>query len=218
MKHNDNAATLAFKSQVDRMQDYFKAAGVEVPRTHLMEAAARFSGARDWRTLRAELGAKELPKKRPVPNLNGKSVRVYFEVHARSNYGDGPQFCWTDIDQRWVNRAFELRALCEEKNLSEIEDDFDMPDWMDDGEFRINTQGVSVTWNEFWFYGYPKHADYVCETSPVDIDKLMEQVLNTESAELYCFETPGVLDDLMGILERDEDHPDYVTENDPRCI
>jgi hypothetical protein len=217
MKHNDNAATQGFKTQVDRMQDYFKAAGIQVPRTHLMEAAARFTGARDWRTLRAELESKDVPKKVVVPNLNGKSIRVYFEVKVRDESGDGPQFCWTDIDQRWVDRAYELRALCEERHLTEIEDDFDTPDWMDDGEYRISTEGITISQSQFWFYGYPKHTSYVVETNPFEIDTLVDLVQSAAGAELFLVSHNSEVSSIMDILARDEDHPAFVSEEDA-CV
>jgi hypothetical protein len=217
MKHNDNAATQAFKSQVDRMQDYFKAAGVEVPRTHLMEAAARFNGARDWRTLRAELESKETPKGPVVPSLAGKCVRVYFEVQVRDICGDGPQFCWTDVDQRWVNRMYELSALCKERNLSELDDDFDSPDWMDDGEYRITNDGITVSESQFWFYGTPKHAEYKVETDPFGIDELVKLVQNVSGSELFLLSSTDTVYSIMDNLARDDDHPNFVNEEDP-CV
>lgn len=217
MKYNDNAATQAFKSQVDRMQDYFKAAGVDVPRTHLMEAAARFTGARDWRTLRAELESKETLEGPVVPDLAGKRVRVYFEVHLRDICGDGPQFCWTDVDQRWVNRIYELRALCKERNLSEIDDNFDTPDWMDDGEFRIRTEGITVSESQFWFFGCPKNADYNVETDPFEIDELVKQVQNVSGSELFLLSSKDTVYSIMDNLARDDDHPNFVNEDAP-CV
>lgn len=218
MKHNDNAATQAFKTQVDRMQDYFKAAGVEVQRTHLMEAAARFTGARDWRTLRSELASKDTSKSPVVvPNLAGKRVRVYFEVEVQDIAGDGPQFCWTDVDQRWVDRVYELRTLCKERNLTEIEDDFDTPDWMDDGEFRMRGDGIKVSQTQFWFFGSPKHAEYSVETNPFEIDELVKLVQDVSGTELFLLSSKDTVYSIMDELARDDDHPNFVNEDDP-CV
>jgi hypothetical protein len=219
MKHNNTPAVVDFKAQVDRMADYLQAAGYEVKRTHLMEASARFQGARDWRTLRAELENKPVKQTLAVPDLKGKTVRIYMDVQARSNHGEGPQFCWTDINQAWVNRVYELRALCAEKHVSEIDDDFDAPDWMDDfGTYRIQSDGITVTQSQFWFYGFPKHADYRVETSPFFIEKVIELAQRTTRNELYFFSDKYTVDSLMGELGRGKDHPEFVSSDDDDCV
>jgi hypothetical protein len=219
MKHNDTPAVVDFKAQVDRMAEFLKAAGYEIKHTHLMEAGARFQGARDWRTLRAEMEYKPVKPKLAIPDLKGKSVRIYMDVHARSNYGEGPDYCWTNIDQDWVNRVYELRAICKEKHLSEIDDDFDVPDWMDDmGRYRISSDGITVSQNDFWFYGFPKHMDYRIETDPLTIDKVIELVLATTQKELFFFRDASVIESLMDELGRDEDHEDFVGPDDTSVI
>jgi hypothetical protein len=221
MKHLDNAAVVEFKSQVDRMADFLQAAGYDIKRTHLVEAGARFAGARDWRTLRA--GLTDQPAAAPalftVPNLGGKTVRVYFDVHARSSCGEGPQFCWTDINQAWVNRVWQLRTLCKETNVAEIDDDFDMPDWMDSfGTYRIRSDGLTVTQSQFWFHGQPKHADYRVETDPLDLDALLAHVQATTAKELYLLSDVYAVDALMEELGRDESHADFVSSDTPDCL
>lgn len=219
MKHNDTVAVVDFKAQVDRMADFLAAAGYDVKRTHLVEAGARFQGARDWRTLRAELESKPFVEKSPVPDLGGKSVRVYFDVHACSQYGESPRYCWTDINQSWVNRMYELRGMCKTKNLSSIDDDFDVPDWMDDsGIYRIQGDGLTVSWDQFWFYGHPKHADYRIETHPIDIDAFIGHVQSAIAKELYFVADPESVDDLMAQLERDEDDADFASSADEALI
>jgi hypothetical protein len=214
MKVTQNVAVADFKSQVDRMADYLAAAGYEVKRTHLVEASARFQGARDWRTLRSELTSKAVSAKTKVPVLGDKVIRIYMDVHARSDWGSGPRFCWTDISQAWVNRAFELRDLCVQKNLSEIEDGFDVPDWMDDaGTYRIQEDCITVCQREFWYSGYPKHTDYKVETSPILFDSFIEKILETikkGKKEVYLLEDAASLDELMLDLSYEPGHPSYI--------
>lgn len=219
MKHQDNAAVIEFKSQVDRMADFLQAAGYDVKRTHLMEAGARFTGARDWRTLRAGLSDQPAAAPVAVPNLHGRTVRIFLDVHARSATGEGPQFCWTDINQAWVNRVWQLRTLCKEKHLSDIDDDFDVPDWMDDfGTYRIQGSGLTVTQTDFWFHGQPKHADYIVETEPLDLDKLIAHIQVSASKELYLLGDSYSVDALMDELGRGEDHADFVSSADLDCV
>lgn len=219
MKHNDTVAVVDFKTQVDRMADFLAAAGYDIKRTHLVEAGARFQGARDWRTLRAELETKPFVEKLAIPDLGGKSVRVYFEVHANSTYGESPRYCWTDINQSWVNRMYELRGMCKTKNLSSIDDDFDVPDWMDDfGAYRIQGDGITVSWDQFWFYGHPKNAEYDIETHPLAIDDFIGQVQAAKAKELYFFNDPQSVDDLMVQLGRDEDDENFATSENEELI
>lgn len=219
MKHNDTVAVVDFKTQVDRMADFLKAAGYEVKHTHLMEAGARFQGARDWRTLRAELETKPFVENLPVPDLGGKTVRAYFDVHSTGEFDENPDFCWTDINQAWVNRIYELRNMCKSKNLSSIDDDFDVPDWMDDfGTYRIQGEGITVAWDQFWFYGRPKHSSSNIETHLIGLDDFIAAVQAATTKELYFLTHADSVDTLMETLGRDEGDEGFVTSANEELI
>ena len=204
------------------MADYFKAAGYDIKHTHLVEASARFCGFRNWRTLRSELMTTPhiVPAPgRVVPDLGGKAVRVYMGVHACHEYGESPDYCWTDINQSWVNRVFELRAASDSLNLSEMEDSCEVPDWMDDfGTYRIQYDCLKVAGDEFWYKGEPKHCDYSVETYMIHIDKLIHLVQGCSRGELYLFKDRFDVDSLMEKLGREEGDANFVDSDEADCI
>lgn len=221
MKQAETAAVVDFKAQVDRMADFLIAAGYDIKRTHLMEAGARFQGARDWRTLRTELSSKEKPIKKPkvaVPDLNGGSVRVYFEPHDCGSGGGAPQFCYTDITQSWVNKIFQLRAKCAGKDaVYSVDSEFDWVEWLDKGDIpRMTRVGIRVYDNEFAYFAQPKHWDNEIETPLVEIDGLIREVQAAIAAgisELYLFQQGSLADDvaaLMDFLDRTPGDANYV--------
>ena len=220
MKQAENAAVVNFKTQVDRMAEFLVAAGYDIKRTHLMEASARFAGARDWRTLRTELAGTEKAKKAPkvaVPDLKGKSVRVYMAPHANSDFGEAPALCHFDIDQRWVDNVYALREKVRESSrISEISSAFSDIDWMDEfEEFNFSSQRIVVDEDDFWYNGSLKYVDYEVETSMLCIDNTMVavmQAIDEGRSELFVFldNTEDNVEVLMDTLGREPGHPDYV--------
>lgn len=219
MKHVKNAAIVNFKAQVDRMAEFLKAAGYEFKRTHLVEASARFQGASDWRTLRAEMENRPVKPKMPVPDLGGKSVRVYMDAHSCGMLGESPPFCWTDISQGWVDRVLSLSAFCVDKSVDFVDDGCEVPDWMDDeGTFGIQGDGIRVGAKQFWYRGLPKHHDDAIETPIFSIDKVIQLVKDSKRAELYLFSDKGTVDWLMEQLGRDENDANFVSSTDIDCV
>lgn len=201
MKIADNAAVDAFKMDVDRMDEFLKAAGYEIKRTHLVEAAARFSGARDWRTLRAELLTKQPKQEFAVPDLKGKTVRVYFSVHATGYGWESPDFCFTDIDQSSLTRILEMQHLCLQNTLTDMEDSQFYFEWIDPDEtHRVQMDYLTVSGQEFWFGGYPKHCDYKVETNMFQVAELVADVVRAVEAgvsELFYLDSvPLEMDNL----------------------
>jgi hypothetical protein len=77
MKKVQAAAVEAFKSRVDRLAESLSAQGYDVQHMHLIEGVARYEGARDWRTLRAQLAAAPaLAVEAPGPDANADSCLI----------------------------------------------------------------------------------------------------------------------------------------------
>jgi hypothetical protein len=219
MKTTKNAEVSLYKSDVELMSDYLKSAGYDIKHTHLIEASARFCGVRDWRTLRSELVNKSSIASSSIPNLDGKSVRVYMEVHACDEYGESPRYCWIDIDQLWVDRAFNLRETCLKKDISSVEDGFQSPNWIDPcNDFRIQYGCIHLTKDRFWFQGSPKHCDYNVETYIFDIDDVIRMVKECKRSELFLFQDKETVDDLMEGLDRIETDDLFVSSDEEDCI
>jgi len=221
MKHNDNAAVAAFKTNVDRMQDYLTAAGITLPRTHLLEAAARFQGARDWRTLRAELDGPQAPETTVLkaPSLNGRTVSVYFEGKSMSDFFGAPDFCKVEIDQRWVDRVFELRNNCEKLSVASLEAANEYGDWLDpEQKYEVGCEGMTVCRDSFWYSASIDDGDYRAETDNVGIDEFIKVVQECEGDEIVITYDPSMADLLMDILGRDENHPKFIDYNDTQVV
>lgn len=224
MKQAENAAVVNFKAQVDRMAEFLVAAGYDIKRTHLMEASARFAGARDWRTLRTELAGAEQPKKEPkvaVPDLKGKSVRVYMAPYSTFELGEAPSLCSFVIDQQWVNNVYALREQVRKTpKISEISGGFSDVDWMDQfSEYTFSSQHIVVDEDDFWYSAREKYAEYDVETSMLCIDNTMAAVMKAIDegrSELFVFldNTEDSVELLMDTLEREPGHPDYVNPDE----
>lgn len=215
MKHQETAAVATFKDQVVRMAEYLQAAGYDVKHTHLVEASARFNGAKNWRTLRAELSTKQPAVKTVAPDLKGKTIEVYFETKALDDYGDGPMFCSITLGQAEVNRMAELNNLCEGNGLSEIHEQLFDIEWNDNEEYRMRNDKVVVATGDFWLKGRPKHADYCVESTMCGIEsffKIAVSALENGLDEIFCFENFDQIPDVMEQLGRDESDANYVTQ------
>lgn len=214
MKKETNAAVTAFKLDVDRMAEYLKAAGYDIKHTHLVEAGARFKGARDWRTLRAELENKEPQSKLSVPDMKGKTVRLYFSVHS---CGDdiSPDFCFADIDQRALQRMLELQQLCNQNELSQT-DDTDFPfQWVDTYDCRIVGDCITVGWREFWFGGTAKYGSRF-ETQMFLIDGVVKDILEAvKSGKTELFYLHDGYSDEEQLIETLRDQMQELKDKEP---
>lgn len=216
MKSKDNTAVRAFKTKVDRMGEYLAAAGISVPRTHLMECASRYEGARNWRTLRDELSSKQQPLRFPVPSLNGKTVRVYLEARVIDGRSDGPDFAAIDVDQRWIDRVFELRNNGFEYALDSSSDSMEGAEWLDKkDDYFMADDGITVCEATFWYTGFV-YGDHKIQTYPIDIDKFVALIQNFKSDELVVTYHSELVKGLMAELGRKKGHPQYI--NNPGVI
>lgn len=200
MKQSKSAAKTHFQVKVDRMAEYLKGAGYNVQRAHLEQACAEFEQGSGV----PALGAASTNASQVIPQLGGKSVRLYLDV-AQDDEGGQPQFCMFSIDQAWLNQVYDLRAYCIQNSHAYLVEEFPAIAWLGaGGSPPAKSSRCAVSESLLWFSGAGVLGDYDCQTAALKIDKLVGLVQRVQGSQLYvCQSNLTRVEDLMTELGRD---------------
>jgi len=144
-------------------------------------------------------------------NIQEKSITIVTGAFADSDYGDGPEFAYTDVDQKFLALVEKLVQLCKEHQLNEVRYSFH-PTWGPgdiDTELRLQNGELVATANGgFWFTDYPKHGNYCIQSRAQDVEELSEVFLVAEHGATVF------LTDDDSVRERYEEHLSDTEEDE----
>lgn len=129
-------------------------------------------------------------------NIQEKSITIVVGAFADDDCGDGPEFAYTDVDQKLLALVDKLVQLCKEHQLSEVHYTF-YPEWGPgdiDAELRLQNGELVVTANgSFWFTDYPKCGNYRIQSRRQDVKALSEVFLLAEhGATVFLTDDPSI--------------------------
>jgi hypothetical protein len=121
---------------------------------------------------------------------------VYVEAYA-TDEGSGPGYARVDVTPQFIGRLKSLRALCKERNLTEVRVT-DAPDAWGPGtseeDLRLQAPELVVTPRMFWFTDRPKGLPIEIRTRGYDIERFIYEVSGA-GEPVYLGVEPEDIDD-----------------------
>ncbi len=150
--------------------------------------------------------------------IQDKSITIVIGAFADCDYGDGPDFAHTTVDQKFLDLVEKLVRLCNEHQLNEVRYTF-YPTWGpgDIGtELRLqNGQLVATANGSFWFTDYPKHANYRIESRAQDVKALKQAFIDAQhGATVFLTDNTSVRERYEEDLAQTEEAPANAESSD----
>lgn len=121
---------------------------------------------------------------------------VYVEAYA-TDEGSGPGYAQLDVTPRFIAKLKTLRALCAERELTEVRVT-DAPNAWGPGtseeDLRLQAPELVVTPRMFWFTDHPKGMPFEIETRGYDIERFIYDV-SGDGAPVYLGVNPEDIED-----------------------
>lgn len=103
-------------------------------------------------------------------------VTLVADTYATDENGDSPSFAVINVDAFFASKLISLSAMCKEHRVASVVTDDTPEKWDNEDDLRIQNNSLTVTEDEFWFSGYPKHANYSVETRSMSIAELLRVI------------------------------------------
>ena len=121
---------------------------------------------------------------------------VYVEAHA-TDEGSGPSYARLDVTPHFIARLKALRALCTERELTEVRVTDAPSAWgpgTSEEDLRLQAPELAVTPRMFWFTDHPKGLPIDIETRGTDIERFIYEVSGA-GEPVYLGVTPEDVED-----------------------
>lgn len=188
-----------FKDNVARGEQYLRGAGIAVPHEHLLELASILQGAKGWREHKAKLEQASARRTIEAPFIGKKPVHLYVHASAVDEWADGPQYCYCQITQKWLDRLVEVAALCRQTGVFNMDvDELDADEWLSEhDEWHTEMGDAAVYEDSFFFQCYEKHTNLRFNSRIIDLApflKAVEQAAKRRDRTIRQVDAPDELD------------------------